>query len=132
MIPKMLATLSFPHILQCRIMSPGRQCHLHWYTCTNVSDETSASITRVVKWSRDITSHSTFTCIVTFERIWNLTSNSQVQIHKYTYLQPFSVTLHFCFRRRFLSVDVLHQNVLNFSCVLHSPTVRRFLIQSHW
>jgi len=34
MTPQMLATVFFPDIFQCRIMYPGRQCCVHWYTCT--------------------------------------------------------------------------------------------------
>ena len=39
MNPHTLAALFFPRLLQCRIMSPGRQCRVQWYKCTNVSDD---------------------------------------------------------------------------------------------
>jgi len=34
MNPLTLATLFFSRLLQCRIMSPGRQCLVPWYTST--------------------------------------------------------------------------------------------------
>jgi hypothetical protein len=43
--------------------------------------------------------------------------------------RPLPFTLHFCFRKRFLSVDGLHQTVMNFTCVLRRPIVKGFLIQ---
>jgi len=51
MTPLTLAILFFSHLLQCRIMSLGRQCRAHWYTCTlvHVSDETATSVIRVVR-----------------------------------------------------------------------------------
>jgi len=48
MNPRKLATLLFSHLLQGRVMFPGRQCRVHWSTYTNGPDDPTASIIWVV------------------------------------------------------------------------------------
>jgi len=52
-------TLFFPHLFHCRIMFPGRQYHGRRQTFTNDSDDSAASIIRVVNWSHVIRSNKT-------------------------------------------------------------------------
>jgi len=48
MNPQIPAAVIFPDVFQCRIIFPGMQCRVHRYTCTNFSDDPTASIIMIL------------------------------------------------------------------------------------
>ena len=74
-----LAILFFPGVFHYRIMSLGRQRLVHWYMRTNISDDPTASIIKVVSWSCDIRSKKTAI-------LWPLSEEPQISLVSFYFI----------------------------------------------
>jgi len=135
----MLAAVLFPDIFQCRIMSPGRQCRVHRYTCTlvhvyKISDDPSASIIRVVNWSRDFMSKKTSHFMVTLGRTSNFTYFVQLHIHKIplTKTQSLAIPLQLHFKSKMVSFFSFPLKHLNKFIIAHNACYEAHLLYPPW